>query len=251
MATAKRVRAPSFTTPKGTFKYPKLSAVDFGSKDYPNPEGVYALDLILKAADQTTIDFVAKLQPLWEQAMQNGDAAFKALKAESRKKLGTVKQNALFTELLDPDTEEPTGEISFKFKMKASGVYKKGPSTGKTWDSRPAIFDAKGVLLVPSFRFQNREDGASVTDAHPKVKPEIWGGTIGKVSFDVGLDANDEPGYFVSGTGAAGLSLGLKAVQVIDLVSGGQRTAKDHGFGDETDGDDAAEPEAADDGADF
>lgn len=251
MAVQKRVKAPSFTTPKGTFKYPKISAVDFGSKEFPNPEGVYALDLILKASDQTTIDFIAKLQPLYEQAMQNAEVAFKTLKAESRKKLGSVKQNPLYTELLDPDTEAETGEIAFRFKMKASGEYKKGLNSGKTWDSRPAIFGPKGELLVPSFRFQDREDGQSVSDAHPKVKPDIWGGTIGKVSFDVGLNADGEPGYFISGTGAAGLSLGLKAVQVIDLVSGGQRTAKDHGFGDETDGEEEAAEEAGADTADF
>src|SRR6202035_5432901 len=73
------------------------------------------------------------------------------------------------------------------------------------WSRRPAIFDAKGTSL--------------------KNCPTIWGGTVGKVGFSV-----VEGGYFIPGTGAVGLKLGLEGVQIIDLRSGAARTAAQMGF---------------------
>ena len=105
----------------------------------------------------------------------------------------------------------------FKFKMKASGKDKK---TGKPWSRKPTIFDAKGKPMTPV--------------------PSIWGGTIGKVSFEVGP-------YFVQGQAMAGISLSLNAVQIIELRSGGGGTAESYGFGEE-DGyeyDEADAPKAA------
>src|SRR5699024_3019131 len=85
---------------------------------------------------------------------------------------------------------------------------KKGPRKGRRWNRKPQFFDAKGKPML-------------------KV-PDIWGGTVGKVSFSFVTD-----GYFIPGTGACGISLQLEAVQIIDLVSAGQRSADDYGFGEE------------------
>ena len=63
--------------------------------------------------------------------------------------------------------------------------------------------------------------------------PAIWSGTTAKVSFSVGLNKEGVPGYFIPGTGAAGLKLKLLAVQIIDLKSGGERSADSYGFGAE------------------
>lgn len=236
MATNTRVKAPTFTTGKGVFKYPKLSAVDFGNKEFPKKDGEYSTGLVARADEPWLVDLLAKLEPLHQQAIANGETAFKALKAEQRKKLGSLKVNALVTEILDPDTEEPTGEVSFKFSQRASGEYQNGKKTGQFWDTRPTIFGPDAKVLVKGFRFRDREDGEEITDVHVKAKPEIWGGTVGKVSFEVGLNKDQEPGYFIAGTGTAGLKLSLTAVQVIELVEGGQKDASSYGFGDETDG---------------
>jgi hypothetical protein len=101
--------------------------------------------------------------------------------------------------------------------MPASGVYKKGPKEGQKWTAKPHIFDAKGTRLV-----------------NP---PSIWGGTTGRLSFEM------RP-YFIPGTGAAGLSLRLIGAQIIDLVSGGARSAKDLGFGEVEGGYEYAEQES-------
>lgn len=211
MATDTKKKLPSFTTPRGVFVFPKLSEPDYGTKDYPKPDGEYSLKFRMSQADADA--FVNRkdkdgnsIQSLYEEALREAEAAFAELKVETRKKLKEVKPNELFTVLYDKETEEPTGEVEFKFKMKASGEFKKGPKAGTKWHRKPDIFDARGVKI-----------GKGVN---------IWGGTEGKVSFSV-------RGYFVPGTAAAGLTLMLSAVQVISLVSAGQRSADSYGFGEE------------------
>lgn len=189
------------TSPKGTFRYPALSKPDYGTKDYPNPDGVYKTGLILTEDEAQPL--IKALKPTYDRAIEEAKEAFAKLPVATRKKLGEVTQNDLFTIEYDKDTEEPTGNLIFNFKMKASGKRKKDDSV---WTAKPALFDAKGKPLL-------------------KV-PEIWGGTIGKVSYEA-------IPYFVSGTGAAGVSLRLNAAQIIELRSGGQRDAGDYGFGEE------------------
>jgi hypothetical protein len=199
---AKRTNAPQFTSFKGTFKFPKLNEPDTKF----DQAGVYSVKLIGNAEDPSVQALIAKLKPMHEAAQARAKALVKKGKA--------LSVNPLYNEVFDETTEEPTGEIEFNFKMSASGTYKTGPKAGQTWTRKPGLFDAKGNAL--------------------KNAPSIWGGTVGKVSFEVGVDRESgEPGYFVPGTGACGLSLRLLAVQIIDLVSGGQRTAAGYGFGEE------------------
>lgn len=212
MASEKKKQLPSFTTARGTFVFPKLTEPDYGTKDYPKPDGEYSLKFRMSQEDAEA--FVNRkdkdgnsLKSLYEAALQEAERQFGELKVESRKKLGSVKPNELFTVLYDQETEEPTGEVEFKFKMKASGEFKKGPKTGKKWSRKPDIFDARGKKMVGAL-------------------PNIWGGTIGKVSFAV-------RDYFVAGTAAAGLTLMLGGVQIIDLVSNGSRSSDSYGFGEE------------------
>lgn len=209
-----RAKAPTFTSFKGTFKYPSIHKPDFGSKDYPDADGSYRVKLVGKLTSPDVQAMLTKLKPLHAAAKAEAERKFKELKPETRKKLGAVKMADLYTELLDKETEEPTGEIEVNFKMKASGTYQKGPKAGETWSRKPAVFDARGNKL------------SNV--------PEIWGGTTGKISFEVGVDfQTGEPGYFIPGTGSAGLKLSMLGVQIIDLVQGGERSAAGHGFGDE------------------
>eukprot|EP01037_Dinobryon_pediforme_P022146 gene22146-23205_t len=219
MAEAKRKRING-TTPRVIFRFPKLNDPDYGNGKFPKPDGEYSIQAIMKAADPVTKAFIAKLQPLYDEAVANGEAEFKKLKVETRKKLKSAQINPLFGTLYDTETEEPTGEIYFKFAMKASGIAKKEKEKAaeegrapKKWFKKPALFDAKG-LPIPK-------------DA----LPDIWGGTLGKVSYSV-----EEGGYFIPGTGAVGLKLSLEGAQIIELSSGGARTAASHGFGEEDGG---------------
>lgn len=216
-------KVPSFTSPKGSLKYPKLAEPDYGTKEYPCPQGRYATKLVMKADDPATKAFIEKLMPLYDEAMAEAEQKFAELKVETRKKLKAVSRNELFTTLYDKDTEEPTGEIEFNFKMDASGIANKGKDNERKWSAKPGVFDAKGKPMT-------------------KV-PEIWSGSIGKVSFEA------RP-YFINGTAAAGLSLKLKAAQIIELRQGGTRSADSYGFGEEEgyeyDESDATEDSGAD-----
>ena len=209
----KKPKNPEFVSPSGVFRYPKLTEPDYGTDDFPKPDGEYSTRLILSEAEAQPL--LHKLQPLLDVAVSEAEEAFKKLPVASRKKLGKVSVNDLCQIEYDQDTEEATGNVIFKFAMKASGKTK----AGKEWSRKPVLFDAKGHKM-------------------PK-PPAIWGGTEGKVAFEV------RP-YFISGTGAAGLKLSLNAAQIINLVTGGGRDAEGYGFGEE-DGFEASE--AGDDAA--
>jgi hypothetical protein len=90
-----------------------------------------------------------------------------------------------------------------KAKMKAKGIDR----DGRAWTSAPALFDAKGRAV---------KDRDSLKG--------MWNGTVGKVSF--------EACPFYQAAIGAGITLRLKAVQVISLVESGG-SAESYGFGEE------------------
>lgn len=97
-----------------------------------------------------------------------------------------------------PYTIEETGTVVFKFKMKANIQTK----DGRTIPMSPKLFDASGQLM---------------TDVQ-----SVYGGSEIKVSADM-------IPYYVATIGA-GISLRLKAVQVINLITGGGDNAESYGF---------------------
>lgn len=211
------------TTSRVNLAWPKLSEPDFGSKEYPKPDGEFSTKARVALDDAALKSWLPKLQKFHDEAVEWAKKEFAGLKPETRRKLKEVTVNPLFTELLDQETEEPTGEVEFKFAKKASYVAKKGPKAGQRIHTKVAIYDSLGGVI--------------------RKVPEIWGGTVAKVSFTA-------TPYFIPGTGAAGVKLNLDAVQIIVLRKGGERSAADHGFGREEDGyshEEGAEDEGADD----
>ncbi len=96
---------------------------------------------------------------------------------------------------------DDTGAVTFRFKLKA----KVTPKQGDPFEQRPAIFDAKGK---------------------PMQEAKIGGGSKVKVAYEL-------IPYYTASAGA-GVSLRLKAVQVIDLVEfSGGASADAFGFGEE------------------
>lgn len=159
------------------------------------PEGEYSVTLAYDGDDRAVRDLIAKLE-------KRRDELFEQWLSENPKKKKVATVAPVFTEELDDNGDE-TGRVLLKFKMRASGTSKK---TGKKWTMRPDIFDARGRKLT-----------------NP---PKIGGGSTLKVSFEVG-------GAFVESAKQFYLSLRLVAVQVIDLVEFGSRSAADYGFGEE------------------
>lgn len=204
----KRKKLVEMTSPRGVFIYPKVTAPDYGNEKFPKPDGEYQLRLRVQQDDPITENFIKQLKVHFNEARELAVAGVAAMKVGARKKLQEKHGedgfffNDLFAVVYDKDTEEETGEIEFKFSMKASGTRK----DGKKWSAKPALFDAAGRPIKKAI--------------------EIWGGTEGKVAFKISP-------YFIPGTGAAGIKLMLTGVQVIDLVQGGERSAASMGFGAE------------------
>lgn len=97
--------------------------------------------------------------------------------------------------------DEDSGKVTFRFKLKA----KVTPKSGDPFEQRPALFDAKGKPLQDA---------------------KIGGGSKVKVAYEL-------IPYYTAIAGA-GVSLRLKAVQVIDLVEySGGASADAYGFGEE------------------
>jgi len=201
------------TTPKGVFVFPKLNEPDYGSKDYPVPAGQYVTRLRVQKSDPKVQAFIGEMSEVLGRAREAAEAKLKEMKVPARKKLEAanggngLKANPLFTEIYDEETEEPTGEIEFKFQMPATVEIKKGPKAGKKLTFKPIIVDARG-LPIPASKL-----------------PPIWGGTVGIVSFEYAED-----GYFVEGSGLYGVKMRLLGVQILELRSGGERSAASLGF---------------------
>lgn len=199
---AKREKNPRFITPTGTALFPAFFEPDYGTDDYPKPEGQYKVNLKLTEDDaQALID---KLDPHYKEAIKKAEAEFKKLKPATRKKLKEITINPLFDEVFD-DEENETGEKIFKFKRKASGETK----NGKQWKAKIGIYDAKAKPITKAL---NVSTGSEV-----------------KVSFEA------RP-YFIPANGACGLSLSLLGVQIIELVEAGVESAEALGFGAEEGG---------------
>lgn len=227
MARPEKKKLPRFTSPRGVLRFPSLMKPDFGTKDYPKPDGVYKTGILFPQDDPSVVAFLAKLQPLHDEAVEEGRKEFAELKKETRVKLeqkngeGGLSVQPIFSVQYDKETEEPTGMIQMNFSKKASGKRK----DETRWTAKPpSIVDGLGNPIT------NRE-------------LKIWGGSVAKVFFEV------KP-YFIPGTGLTGLSFGLLGAQIIKLVSEGVMSAEDMGFEAEEDGfeynaDDFDTPEVA------
>lgn len=100
-----------------------------------------------------------------------------------------------------PYTEdEETGRITINTKMKASGE-----KDGRRWTQAPTLFDAKGKPLEAGLK--------------------VGGGSTIRIAFDASP--------FWTALVGLGVTLRLKAVQVIELRSWGQKSAEGYGFGEE------------------
>lgn len=223
MAKEKNPDRVRISTPRVTLKYPKLDKVDYGSEKYPDPDGSYNTRIIADRADPKVSAMLAKIDKSMERAKELAEEKFAKMDIKARKKIeaktGGIVADEPYSIVYDEDTEEDTGKIEMKVKMKASGTRK-----DKTkWTAKPDLFDGKGKPMKKGI--------------------QIWGGSVAILNLDL------EP-YFVDGSGSYGVSRRLNAAQIIELVSGGQRAASSYGFEAEEDGFDANDVDVEDDSDD-
>jgi acyl-CoA-binding protein len=149
-----------------------------------NPEGQFKVTLVWENGDAT--DFCSLIDESHKKSIEQ---------AKLQNKGKSIKTANVPYKLNEDKKVEAT------FKLNAVG---KSSKTGNTWTQKPAIFDAKGNPM--------------------ELKETIWGGTKGKISFQI-------VPYYTAMIGA-GVSLRLKACQVLDLVTG-QVGGDSFGFSEE------------------
>ena len=208
MADKKRPKYETFISPKGTFKFPKLTEADTKFK----AEGQYSVTLM---CDPSGADVQALVDIIDEQAAKTLDRAKDNEKSAAKKKKWMSKFLP-YAEGEDQDGE-PNGTIEFKFNMTASG---KSKATGKPWKRKPGVFDASGKPLPAGI--------------------DIWGGTVGYVAFQI-------VPYSQSIQTGASVKLALEAAQILDLVSRGSKSAEGHGFDTDLEGYAAPDADESDD----
>lgn len=201
---AKKKKLPTYRTPVGQAKFPKLTEPDTKW----DAAGAYSVKLLFEEGSAEANDLAKKIDEAHAAAVASYRAELSDRAAEDMK-----AADKPYTYDTDGDGEE-TGFTKFSFKMKASGTNKK---TNKPWTMRPGLFNAKGDVLDLGI--------------------QIWGGTKMRVAYQIAP--------FYTKLVGAGVSLRLEAVQVIDLVGPGQKSADQYGFGEEEGYDGDGAPESA------
>jgi hypothetical protein len=178
----------TFTTPVGVARWPKLHEPGLNFNKDGNE---YRVTLSLPAAE--VADLVKRLEAERQSVFVEAQKA--AAPADRRK----VKLNDSPPWVEEVDTEgNPTGNILFKFKLRAETTRK---SDGKTFTFKPALFDSAGK---------------------PCPDAKIGGGSKIRVNAEIRpYDAK---------AGGVGVQLQLRAVQVLELVEYGDRDASAYGF---------------------
>lgn len=190
---ALKQKAPQYTTPAGEFVWPWLNKYDDRPIKGKPQKAAYKLSIRYDAQNPAWLKMQEKIDALVEASYD------KAVEENPKKKKLIVRQ---FPYSMETDDEgEETGNVVLKLKQNAFFVDKK---TGTERQASVALFDAAGRPI-------NRE------------KTMIYGGSTGVASFTT------RP-YLVDSTNGAGISLDLKAVQVLVLVSATERSASSYGF---------------------
>ncbi len=180
----------TIVTPKGVARFPHLNEPDCRF----NADGVY--NVTLRLADAEAKPMIAQLTQMFDEHYAN------TLKEQNKK---TLKKGPMpWGVAQDWDSENETkvevpGFTDFKFTLKAMVKTK----TGKTWEQKPALFDAKLKPMSP--------------DSDP-----IGGGSTIKV--------NSEIYPWFSPSLGVGISLRIRGVQVIELKTYTPSDGKSMGF---------------------
>ena len=190
------------TSPEGAAIWPALQTPTNFKGEGPL---AYETKIRLDPAAPGVAEFIEALEAAHAQGKQDINeqrARFneKPLSAAQLKK----ESSRPWTDELDKDTGEPTGNLTVKAKLKAERKVR-----GEMISQRPALFDGAG-------------------NAFPVDTP-VWSGST------VRLSVEPRP-YYVPAIGY-GVSLQLKAVQILKVVNGDNEALDASGFGFDSDGD--------------
>lgn len=170
-------------TPKGKLMWAKVVTPDTKW----NPAGEYSCEILLKADDPATQEMCETLEKLVQEAVDKE----MELKPERFKSLPNKQPLTAF-----PWQEAEGGMLKFKAKLKAQLTTK----NGDTFSQRPVVVDSKGVSIL-----RVAEDGRVMNNSF-----SIGNGSVGVVHFQ-------PTPYYIATSKTCGVSMRLKAVQVMKL----------------------------------
>jgi hypothetical protein len=184
------------TTPAGRAIYPHLHAADTKF----DKAGVYSTKLAQEPSEARD-SLVKRLDDAFAESVAEAKKELNAKKPGSGNKIKLADKP--WVEEMDSEGNE-TGNLVFNFKLKASGKTREG----KEFTQAPKLYDSQGNPLPAGTK--------------------IGGGSTIKVAFEINK--------FYTAIAGAGVSLRLKAVQVIDLKTWEGGNAASFGFGVEEGG---------------
>ena len=193
----------------GTARYPKLHEPD----DYQGTRAFKTALILDPIPAAALIAIINDTMAEADRLLADGVASMaKAAKAKGKPGVKEQEQMLPYSNVMDPATDEPTGQIMFNFKAGAEqDVWKNKVKTGEKKPRVIPFFDAKGQPVLGK-------------------KPALWGGSRLRISF------TPVP-YHNAAANNYGVSLRLEAVKIIQAVVGGQGgDAASFGMGEEEDG---------------
>jgi hypothetical protein len=218
-----KVKAPKYVSPRSVFKFPWLSKADTKFK----AEGEYKITQVFTEAKFTAPMKATKSNPdgLSLMALLDNltDASFKVA-YDAAKTPGEKKKINKVLPYKEQEDEEGNHNGNYEVHYKLMAKVTPKDTTKDPFTQKPVVVDAAGKELEAA----------------------VYGGSEGKVSFET-------RDYFMPKDKDAGISLRLKGVQVLKLVTSGGATAASLGFDDESEGEsdeDAVATTATDTGDD-
>ena len=187
----------TFTSPKGRLGF---SALTTPSTKF-NEDGEYVAQLVVspEEGEQLLEQFITLQDEAVSIAVEKARQKGRTLKPEK------VKRTGLPVKPYETQEGEETGEYVVTFKRKAGGVTKEGAP----WKYCLPLWDSQGKRITDTSSLQ------------------VWGGSVVRISYTAEPFYNDSLG--------AGVSVRIKAVQILKLVSG-EASFESNGFEAEEDG---------------
>lgn len=193
---AKKPKKEQFYTPVAPFKYAHVNKPDFGTDQYPKPDGELSVTVALDKDEPEVKAFIAKMEKLMPELEAKAKEGFAnaspKVKAGWKKKGITEPTIMPFYQEEYDDNGDTTGRITIKFKTKASFEDKDGNTIKKT----VPLIDGFGQVIP----FKKR--------------PLVYAGTTGRVAFVVGY-------AFIPKDAEAFMSFYLNQVQIAKLATAG------------------------------
>jgi len=194
--TPKKPRLVTAVTPRGVFSFPWVNKPD-AKFAKAGEKGDYKSGLVVEAGPAAAL--VAQIDAAVATALEKQRAE---MVAKGGKAIADSKNLSTYVPY-QPEYAadgEVTGRIKFSAKVNAEGKNDKG----EVWSNKPAVFDAAGKPSTVA----------------------VYGGSEGKLSVQF-------VPFYSAKDNQVGITLRLKAVQILKVVSKGGNSAEGFGFGAE------------------